>query len=198
MGKNDGVATSWTELLGFVTGIAAVWLAAQRSLWNWPVGIGNSVFFGVVFLDARLFADAALQVIYLALGVFGWWTWIRLGRASSTRDIGRASRTTLALTSIGVVAAALVLEPILRSAGDSAPMLDAVTTALSLGAQTLLSLKYLENWWLWIAADVIYVPLYASRELYLTAAVYVVFLVICVRALPSWRAASALQPAPAT
>ncbi len=179
---------SWAELFGFVTGVACVWLAAERQMSNWPVGIANSIFFGLLFLDTRLFADAALQVVYIVLGFAGWFAWVRLRRETSHRDIGHAGAGVLAWTALGVVVAAIVLEPVLRSAHDSAPALDAITTALSLGAQALLCLKYLANWLWWIAADLIYIPLYTSRGLLLTAAVYVVFLIICIRAVPQWRA----------
>jgi nicotinamide mononucleotide transporter len=120
---------------------------------------------------------------------------MHLRQERSRRDIAHAGPAVWALTAVGVAAAIVALEPILRAAHDSAPLLDAITTALSLGAQTLLCLKFVENWLWWIAADLIYVPLYTSRGLLLTAAVYVVFLIICIRALPEWRAVQALEAA---
>ena len=79
---------------------------------------------------------------------------------------------------MAVIAATLVLVPILRAAHGAAPGWDALTTSMSLGAQLLLNLKRLETWYVWIAVDVIYVPLYFSRDLNLTALVYVVFLAL--------------------
>ena len=186
---------TWAELLGFATGVAAVWLAAVRRMSNWPVGIANSAFFGLLFLDARLYADASLQVVYIALGFFGWWAWLRMGPQHSRLDVRESGAFLLLATAAGVGASFLILAPVLRSAGDSAPVLDAITTSLSLGAQFLLCLKRVENWFWWIAADLIYIPLYISRELVLTAAVYVIFLTICLRALPQWRRAARRVPA---
>jgi len=76
---------------------------------------------------------------------------------------------------------------------DSAPVLDALTTALSLGAQYLLNRKAVENWLLWITADVLYVYLYLARGLHLTAVLYLVFLCLCVAGLRSWRRSLALR-----
>lgn len=81
--------------------------------------------------------------------------------------------------------AALTL--VLARAGDSAPFWDALTTALSLAAQWLLNTKRIETWWFWIAADLVYVPLYLAKDLYLTGAVYVLFLVMCLAGLRAWR-----------
>jgi nicotinamide mononucleotide transporter len=89
----------------------------------------------------------------------------------------------------------VILVPILRAAHGSAPFLDALTTSLSLGAQLLLSLKKLQHWYVWMIADVIYVPLYLDRELYLTAIVYTVFLALCIAGLSRWR--RVLRPAEA-
>jgi nicotinamide mononucleotide transporter len=70
---------------------------------------------------------------------------------------------------------------------DIAPFWDALTTCLSLVAQALLNWKKLENWYFWIAADVIYVPLYVVKRLDLTAIVYVLFLSMCFLGLRQWR-----------
>jgi nicotinamide mononucleotide transporter len=184
-----GAPTTVAELLGFISGAACVWLVVKQNVWTFPVGIANAILFGILFVDARLYADAALQVMYLVLQVVGWWAWLRTGPDGTTLRVTRGWKG-LAWALGGVVAITAILTPVLRSTGDAAPLLDAHTTALSLGAQALLTFKRLENWWLWIAADVIYIPLYASRGLMLTAIVYVVFLIMCVVGYREWSAAA--------
>jgi nicotinamide mononucleotide transporter len=184
-----GEPVTWAELAGFVTGIACVALAVAQRIETFPIGIANNVFFIVLFADARLYADAALQVVYIVLGAMGWWVWAR--RARSPLDVRHASPPLLAGTLLAVGAATLVLVPVLRAAHGAAPGWDALTTSMSLGAQLLLNLKRLETWYVWIAVDVIYVPLYFSRDLNLTALVYVVFLALCVQGWRQWRTVTA-------
>ena len=189
------VAASWrgwlpyslTETLGFVTGAACVYLVIRRSVWNFPVGIANNVFFIVLFAEARLYGDAGLQLVYVALGFQGWYLWLRGGRAGAPLRVARAPRRTLLLAAAFVFAGTLALVFALRLARGAAPVLDALTTALSLAAQYLLNRKFVENWYAWIIADVLYVYLYATRALHLTAALYAVFLCLCVAGLISWR-----------
>ena len=180
-----GEPVSWAELAGFVTGIACVALAVMQRIETFPVGIANNVFFVVLFTDARLYADAALQVVYIALGVMGWWVWAT--RAREPADVQRASTQLLLAITLGVGVATLILVPILRAAHGAAPGWDALTTSMSLGAQLLLNLKRVETWYVWIAVDIIYVPLYLSRDLNLTALVYVVFLALCIQGWRQWR-----------
>ena len=78
-----GEPVSWAELFGFVTGIACVALAVAQRIETFPVGIANNVFFVILFTDARLFADAALQIVFIVLGVMGWWVWATRVRSPS-------------------------------------------------------------------------------------------------------------------
>ena len=182
-----GDPVSWAELLGFITGGACVALTVRRSIANFPVGIANSVFFLVLFASARLWADSGLQVIYIILGFLGWWRWTRGndndGRPLPVRTVGQ--RRLLGCV-LAVAAGTTILYPLLRVMQDSAPFLDALTTSLSLVAQWLLNGKRIESWYFWIAADCVYVPLYFSRGLNLTAVVYMLFLVMCVVGLRAW------------
>lgn len=175
-----------TEALGFVTGALCVYLVVKENVWNFPVGIANSAFFLALFAGARLYGDAALQVVYIALGFQGWYLWLRGGENRTPLRVERASRRLLAGVAAFVVAATAALTLFFRHVNDSAPFLDAFTTVLSLGAQYLLNRKAVENWWLWMAADVLYIYLYFAKGLHLTAVLYFVFLGLCVAGLRSW------------
>ena len=186
-----------TETLGFVTGAVCVWLTVKQHIWSWPIGIANSAFFLALFSGARLFADMGLQVIYIVLGFLGWYWWLRGGDNQTALRVSHATPTTLlALGLLGAVATA-GLTAFLRSIGDAAPFLDALTTVLSLVAQYMLTRKLIENWYVWITADIIYIGLYSSRGLYLTAALYALFLALCVMGLRGWRGSLPARPAPA-
>jgi nicotinamide mononucleotide transporter len=180
-------AVTWAEVLGFATGAVGVWLTVRFNIWNFPIGIANNVFFLVLFWTARLYADASLQIVYLVLGFMGWWEWLHGGQQRDKRVMGYASGRLVGILLALVIPATWGLTILLSAAHDIAPFWDALTTALSLAAQWLLNLKKLQNWYLWIAADVIYVPLYFVKVLYLTGIVYVLFLSMCLLGLRAWR-----------
>ncbi len=182
---NDHVSVA--ELLGFVTGAASVWLTVLARIANFGVGIANSAFFLVLFLTARLYADSGLQVVYIVLGFTGWWQWLHGGQDRGALVVARSGRRLLAAGVVFVIAATWGLTVLLRAAHDIAPFWDALTTALSLAAQFLLNVKKIENWAFWIAADLIYIPLYVVKRLDLTAIVYVLFLGMCGAGVAAWR-----------
>ena len=179
----DGSAV---EIIAFALGGASVALAARERVLNFPVGMAMSVAFGVLFLQSELYANAALQVVYLLVAAWGWREWRRGGGALR---VTRASPRLLFVIAVAIVVITAALYPLLRAVDDPAPFLDSLTTAMSLGAQALLNLKRLETWYLWIAVDLIYVPFYASQDLWLTAVVYVGFLGLCVLGIRHWRTA---------
>ncbi len=183
-----------TEVAGFVTGAICVWLAVRQNVWTFPIGILNNVAFFVLFLGAGLYADMWLQVFYAVVAVHGWWSWLRGGPQHSALRVTSTPRwgwpvVTLAIT-VGTVAAWWLLT---RHTDSTVPVADGLTTAMSVVAQVMLNRKWIGNWLVWIAADAIYIWLYALKGLWLTSLLYAGFLALCVIGLRQWR--SALQEA---
>lgn len=176
-----------TEAWAFATGALCVWLVTKGNIWNWPIGLANNILFAILFWRARLFADCGLQGVYLAFGLWGWWEWLYGGKNRSKLQVSHASRVEWMAIAISLVVGTWGLMEILIRVKGAAPFWDALTTVICLCAQYLLCRKKMENWWLWIVADVIYVPLYASRHLPLTAVLYAGFIVLCILGLIRWR-----------
>ncbi|MFD3703953.1 nicotinamide riboside transporter PnuC [Nocardia sp. NPDC058658] len=183
-----GTAVSWTEVLGFGTGALCVWLVARQHIANWPIGIANNVFFILLFTQAGLFADAGLQVVFIALAGYGWWTWAHGATRTEPLPVRRMTRVEwVVLAACGVLGTAAITVLLDTATESTVPFWDALTTALSLMATYGQCRKRLESWWLWIAADIVYIPLYAHKGLFLTALLYLGFLALCVRGLIAWR-----------
>ena len=189
---------TWTEFLGFLTGAWCVWLLVKQNIWTWPVGIANNIFFIVLFLRTGIYGDMALQFFYIAISIYGWWNWLYGGKGHGELHISR----TPAAHGAGIAAAVAVATGILmfllqRYTNSTVPFLDALTTAMSLAAQYMQSRKFLENWHLWIAADVFYISLYIYKNLYLTALLYLIFLIMCIAGLVEWRRSLRTEALPA-
>lgn len=181
------IASAPLEALGFVTGAWCVWLTVKEHIWNFPIGLANSAFYLIVFLEARLFADSTLQILYIILGVYGWYWWLKGGENRTVLKVNRTPLWEYGMLAVLAAIGTLAMMRVLISVNDSAPFLDALTTVLSLVAQYMLTRKYIENWWVWMGADFIYVGLYIYRALYLTAILYAIFIALCVAGLIAWN-----------
>lgn len=174
------------EAWGFVTGAWCVWLTVKQHISNWPIGIANCIFYIVVFWNSKLYADMSLQIVYVILGILGWYWWLHGGNNKTAIKVSHTPTITAIFTGCIVIVATNYMTQYLRHIHDSAPFLDAFTTCLSLAAQFLLTKKYIENWYIWIGADIIYIGLYIYKGLYLTAALYLIFTIMCYFGLRDW------------
>jgi nicotinamide mononucleotide transporter len=178
------------DVAGFLTGVVCVWLTVRQNIWNWHWGILNSAIFLFSFLTVGLYADSALQIVYIVLGFYGWWAWLHGGPAKHELPMTRISLRMSAIVIAFTAGATWLFSSVLANQlGSTVPFWDGITTALSLAAQFLLTRKILENWFLWIAADLMYIPLYVYKHLPLTGLLYVIFLGLCVAGLMQWGAA---------
>jgi nicotinamide mononucleotide transporter len=178
---------SITEIAASLLGLANVALIIRRSLWNYPFGLLMVMLYFIVFWRARLYSDAGLQVFFFVVQVYGWWNWYR-----ARQDDGRigiewlTTRGRLACGALVIGSTAAEWWYLAGLTNDVAPFLDALTTALSVAAQLLLSFRKMENWLLWIVADLIQIGLYLQKDLYPTAALYAAFLVLCIFGAMEW------------
>lgn len=186
---------SWIELTGAVISAWAVWLTARRRQLCWPVGLASVLVYGGIFVDARLYSDALLQLAFAGLIVYGWQRWRR-----NLDDDGRVQVAPLPFTeaagnvALGVIGALALGFAMHRWTDAALPWLDAALTSFSLVAQWWQGRRHLAAWWLWILVDVIYVGEYVYKDLLITSVLYAGFVVLAILGLREWRQARGEAP----
>ena len=176
------------EWIAAIAGAVSVYLSARENIWSWPTAIVNVGLYIVVFRRTGLYSDMGLQVVYLVLSIYGWYEWLYGGKNRSTLRVSRATeREWLIAVPVAVIFWLALARYTATLPGVALPHLDAGLTTLSLVAQWMMTRKILENWVLWIVADIVYVPMYVYKGLPVTAALYAIFLALAVLGLRSWR-----------
>lgn len=175
------------EIVGVMFGIVGVWLTVRQSIWCWPAGLINVTLFAFVFFQARLYGSAALQLVYLVLSLYGWYTWLHPGDGGRVLLVSRTPRRWWIALTLAAGVCAVAFGYYLRTRTDAAlPFVDAAATACSLVAQFMTTRKWIETWVIWIAVDTVYVGMYATQQLYPTSALYAGFLFLAVLGYRDW------------
>jgi nicotinamide mononucleotide transporter len=186
--REAGGGLSNIEIIAAILGLANIVLLVRRSIWNYPFGIAMVMLYGVVFYQARLYSDAGLQVFFFVVQLYGWWVWYHARGGDGLVRVERLSGPArLAWCAVIVAVTALEGWYLAHDTSDAAPWMDANTTAMSVVAQYLLSVRKIENWVLWIITDVVQIGLYYWKGLYPTTVLYALFLIISLIGLWEWR-----------
>lgn len=185
-----GLATTPLELISFFLSVITVLLNIRQNHWAWLFAIISSAAYGIVFFGARLYGDMGLQVVFIVVSVWGWYSWLHGGAQHQALDVTRLDRTGWIASLAGWAVGFVVLAWFLKAFTDTdVPRADGFLTAGSLLGQVLLSRKKVENWHAWIAVDILYVGLYAYKHLILTAILYGVFVLMAIVGLRAWNQA---------
>lgn len=182
-----GSPVTWLELVAFVLSVWMVLCNMRVNPLAWPLAIVASALYALLFAHSRLYGEAGLQLVFIAVGFWGWWCWLRGhgadGAPLRVHRLGSRGRW-LAVAALVVLWPALAL--LLEHATDSdVPWFDALPTVGSLIGQVLLARKLVENWPVWVAVNIVSVALFAVKALWLTVVLYALFVVL---ALIGWRA----------
>lgn len=171
-------------------GVLNITLLVRRSIWNYPFGIAMVAIYFFIFRDARLYSDMLLQIFFAVVQIIGWRAWARAGGLDGPVRVERltADQRWLWLGAV-MLATALWGWGMHSLTNAAAPWWDAAVAMGSIAAQIMLVRRFIENWTAWIVVDVLAIGLYVSRELYLTAGLYGLFLILCIWGLVEWQRA---------
>ena len=153
-----------------ITGVLCVVLVAKGSIWNYLFGLVNVSLYAYISYKASLYGDAALNALYyLPMQFIGWWQWRRRGAAMSAAEAGdsgvqvKARRFTWkqrAILFLGCAVAVVAVGFLLKHVGEPQTFKDSKTTVLSIVAQALMALAFMEQWALWIITNIVSVVMW--------------------------------------
>ena len=180
--------SSCLEFIAVAAGIVSVFLSVREHIWSWPTAIVNVSLFFALFYQSGLYSDMGLQLVYLALSIYGWYQWLYGGQGKTRLLVSRTPRRLwAALAAIALIVWTTLGVLTSRLPGVSLPYVDAATTTTSLVAQWMMTRKLLENWTLWIIVDMAYVGMFLFKGLYLTAANYAIYFALAVAGHVAWK-----------
>jgi nicotinamide mononucleotide transporter len=177
--------TTTLEIAANVVTTVSIVLAGRNSAHTWWTGIIGCALFTLIFYQSQLYADVVLQLFFVGTSALGWWQWLR-GVQGQPLKISNAGSSLLICASLIGIATTIGYGALLHGLTDAyAPFVDSAVLVFSVIAQLMLMQRKRETWLFWIIVNSIAIPLYASRDLLLTSALYAAY---WVNALVSWFA----------
>ncbi len=186
----------WIELTAALLVLLNVYLLTRERIAAWPVGLLAVLLYLYIFATSKLYSDSMLQLVFAGLNLYGWWVWSRKGPAKNALPISRMSSKTSLLWGLAALAGSLAWGRVMSLQTDADfAYWDAFTTVASLLAQYLLAIKKLENWIVWIIVDVVAINIYYLKGLHITALLYFLLLLLCIKGLRDWHRSMQTQTA---
>ena len=175
------------EIVSTIFVLINVALTARENIWCFPTGIIGVTLFAIVCFQSRLYSSAGLQIVFLALLIYGWYEWLHGGEQQSALRVTRTPKAMWPLLILAGAIATVIIGWTAAKYEAALPYWDAAIAGFSVVAQWMMARKLFEHWFLWMAVDVIAVGTYWTRGLHLFAALYVVLFGLCCWGVIEWR-----------
>jgi nicotinamide mononucleotide transporter len=188
-----GAGVTWLEVIAFVLALGCVVCNVLEIHWAWPLAIAASVLYAWLFFASRLYGDVAVQAFFVISSIWGWYQWLfgrradAAGRTAPLRIARLGGPRWLAVAVLWLVAWPLLGAFLGRFTDTDVPYFNAFPTVGSFIGQVLLALKFVETWPVWLIVNAVSVVLYATKSLWLTAGLYVIFGALAVAGWRRWR-----------
>lgn len=199
------VAEHWLDITTTVLGLAYILFEYRASAWMWAVGFAMQALGIVLYYQKGLYADCGMEFYYLAVTVYGWWRWARPNK--SGKDNGPSAenidvsppvregqgvghfprRVVLPWLLVTGIIWAVIYWLLVTFTNSNVPLADSFTTALSIVGIWALAHKYLEQWFIWIAVDVVTSILYFYKDIPFKASLYALYVIIAIFGYLKWR-----------
>ena len=188
-------AMSIAEIIAVIFGIVYIYFAAQNDIRCWYAALVSVSFYIYLCLEAKLYAETGLQVYYWGMAIYGWWSWNGQKSKGELPIKKLTINQHLIIIGSGFLLVLLLGYVLSTNTNAAMPYLDSFTTIFSLITTVLVARKILSNWLYWLVIDAAAVYLYASRELYLTALLFIAYVVIVIFGYIKWKKIYQLQNA---
>lgn len=186
---------NYLELVAVIFGIASVWYARKENILVFPFGILSVLLFIYIFFAGKMYANTGINIVYLLTNAYGWYNW---SRKRNNKHVVKITKNTTKQNVLIILFAVVFYVGVLfllrwynRADLDylqsSKAWMDAMNSSIFLCATILMTVKKLENWYFWIAGDVISIPIFLAQGFYFTGFQYAVFLVLALSGLKEWR-----------
>jgi len=182
------IVAHWLDIVTTVLGLAYILLEYKASIWMWAVGFAMQALGIVLYYQKGLYADCGMEFYYLAMTVYGYWKWIHGNASKKALPIRHFPHRLVPpwLLLIGLVWG-IIYWLLVTFTNSNVPLADSFTTALSIVGIWALAHKYLEQWFIWIAVDVVTCALYFYKDIPFKASLYGLYVVIAVFGYIKWR-----------
>lgn len=189
------------DIITATLGLIYILLELRASIWMWAVGFLMQALDIVLYYDKGLYADCGMELYYLTMTVYGFFVWRRGGIRSGKGEAKPPQPIThipcrvairWALTAAALWVGIYVL--LVTLTDSSVPLADSFTTALSMAGIWALARKYVEQWFIWIAVDVVTSALYFHKDIPFKASLYALYVVIAVFGYRKWRQMISKKP----
>ena len=184
-----GAEVTWLELIAFVAALAMVYFNIRVNPWGWPLAAFSSLLFGMLFWQSKLYAEALLQLFFIVFSFWGLLQWLHgTQSAGQPLQVGNASFS-LMLNCFGIFLGlwGAIAGLLIYSTDSQVPGWDALPTAGSVIGQWLLGRKYVQNWPVWVAVNLVSIGLFAYKGLWLTVLLYSLFTCLSFAGWRAWR-----------
>ena len=177
------------QIVGTLLGLLYLWLEYKANIWVWIVGAIMPMVHGMLYLQSGIYADAAMQLYYVAAGIYGLFVWLRGEKRSEKRvDIQYTPKQWIfSLVAVYVVLHISLYFLLTEFTDSRVPLFDSMSTALSIVAMWMLSRKLVEQWLVWLVVDMISVGLYLYKGIPITAMLYMLYCALAVAGYMRWR-----------
>ena len=180
------------EWLAVIFSVLYVVLAAHNNTWCWPAAIISTLIYTMIFYHVYLWSESVLQIYYLAMALFGWWSWKKNAEQVKRNELPTSIvQYTLRYHLVAIVLLSVLSIVVGKLMAEYTPThfpyLDAATTVFAVFTTYLVTQKVLENWYYWVVIDAVSIYLYWQKALYPTVLLFVLFIGLAVYGLLKWQ-----------
>lgn len=178
------------EIIAVILTLLCVYLTTKRNVYAWPIGVAAVSFYAIVFFGAKLYADLCLQGFFAIQGIVGMFMWLRHREEKEKYivKIGKLTGKERLLWIIPAIIIYFIIAHLFSTYTDAAvPYIDSLVAVLSLTANQLLVKRKIENWYIWITVNIIYIGLFIFKGLYVSSGLYLILLGLAIKGLYDWN-----------